>query len=270
MQIEPILERLRRKVHLRNHPSHWPEQMDRFHFLELDGLFHVEYYGDSSGIDEMLTELSRENVAPVIASIQIGGPDEGANGTKNWDLTLLATSAATFANLRYLIVEQTRPTDHNCRIIGRNYYEEDGMLAEIASKAPMLTQLTVPSAPSSAFFDVNLEHLECLNVDAGYETQDFILNLSQSTNLPRLRYLEWGEYHGLPTREWLEKCTPFAHYQSLFRSEAFRLVKAFVFRNPVCSEAELAELQTMRPDLQILVVRSTGEYVRIARRSPSA
>lgn len=65
--------------------------------------------------------------------------------------------------------------------------------------------------------------------------------------------------------DWRGQCTPFAHYQSLFQSEAFHSVKVFVFRNPVCSEVELAELKAMRPDLQLQVVRSTSEYVRIAR-----
>jgi hypothetical protein len=268
MQIEPVLERLRRKVHLRNDPSLWPEQIERFQFLELGGLFHVEYYGVSSDIHEVLTEISGEGVAPAIASIRIGGGDEGVNGTKAWDLTPLATIAATFANLRYLLIEQNRPTDHNRSIIGETY-EEAGILAKIASKAPMLTQLTAPSAPSSAFFSVGLERLEYLSIDAGFDTQDFILHLSQSTNVPHLRYLEWGEYCESYMNDWRKKCTPFAHYQSLFRSEIFRSVKVFVFRNPVCSEAELAELKAMQPDLQMLVVRSTSEYVRIARQSPS-
>lgn len=193
MQIESILERLRRKVHLRNDADLWPEQIERFQFLELGGLFHVKYYGNSFRVHEVLMAISREDVAPAIASIRIGGDDQGTNGTKEWDLTPLAASAATFTNLRYLLVEQNRPTDHNKSIIGK-IYEETGILAKIARKAPILTQLTAPSAPSSAFFDVTLEHLEYLSIDAAYDTQDFILNLSQSANLPRLRYLEWGEY----------------------------------------------------------------------------
>jgi hypothetical protein len=171
----------------------------------------------------------------------------------------LPAAAAAFANLRYLYVQQTQPGDHNRTIIGD--YEECGVLADIAAKAPMLTGMTVPSAPSREFFSVGLQRLAYLNVDAGYDTQDFILNLSQSVSFPNLTCLEWGEYCESYMDDWRDRCTPFDNYKALFASEAFRRVQRFVFRNPVCSDAELADLKAMQPKLQMLVVRSTSGYV---------
>jgi hypothetical protein len=260
MQIEGILDGLRREIHLLNNPDLPPDQIQRLHFLELGGLFHVEYYGEAGeALDMFMTGISNQAVAPAVASIRISGPDEGINGTRGFVLAPLPTAAAPFANLRYLHVQQTQPSDHNRTIIGD--YEECGVLAEIAAKAPMLTGMTVPSAPSREFFGVGLEHLAYLNVDAGYDTQDFILNLSQSTAFPNLTCLGWGEYCESYMDDWRDRCTPFDQYKSLFASEAFRPVRRFVFKNPVCSDAELAELKAMRPDLQMLMVRSTGEYV---------
>lgn len=263
MQIERILDALRREIHLFNSPDLAPDQIQRLHFLELGGLFHVEYYGEAGGeaFDMFATGISNQAVAPSIASIRISGPDEGINGTRGWAVSLLAAAAVPFANLRYLHVQQMQPTDHNRTIIGTDY-EECGVLAEIAEKAPMLTALTVPSAPSREFFGVGLPHLAYLNVDAGYDTQGFILNLSQSAGYPNLECLEWGEYCESYMDDWRDQCTPFDHYKSLFGSDAFRPVRRFVFRNPVCSDAEIAQLKAMRPDLQMRVVRSTGEYVR--------
>ena len=45
------------------------------------------------------------------------------------------------------------------------------------------------------------------------------------------------------------------------RLEAFRSVRRFVFRNPACLPAELVELKSLRPDLQVLVVRWSQQYV---------
>jgi hypothetical protein len=66
---------------------------------------------------------------------------------------------------------------------------------------------------------------------------------------------------------WRGNCTPFAHYRDLFRSDAFRSVTRFVFKNPACTASELAELQSLRPDVSMLVVRGSHENV-YNQRSP--
>jgi hypothetical protein len=267
MEVDRALDRLRQLVHGSNDPEppRDPQYTQRFQFYELGGLFHVEFYGepwweDGEVYSQVMAGISSDPIAPAIASLRLGGPDEGANGTKNWDLTALATTNATFANLQYLLIEQNRPGNHNCSIVAKDKaYDEEGVLAEIVRRAPKLGRLMSPSAPSREFFDVDLPSLGHLNVDAGYDSQDFILNLSQSASLPRLRQLDWGECNVSSMND--ERSTPFAHYQALFRSKAFRQVTSFVLRNPSCSTAELAELKAMRPDLQMLVVKCTQKYV---------
>jgi hypothetical protein len=265
MSIKSALERLQADIHALNEPESSVVYMQRLNFMEVGGHFHIEFYGDPSGAgySQAVEKIAKTPISSAIASIRLSGPDIGANGTKNWCLTPLADSPAIFANLRHLSIEQIQPADHNRTVIG-DIYEEDGVIAKISRKAPGLTELTIPSAPNSEFFDVKLESLAYLNVDAGYDTQNFILNLSQSAGFPSLRCLQWGEFCETYTKDWRESCTPFHDYQALFRAEAFRSVKCFIFKNPVCSVSELAELQSIRPDLQILVVRCSQEYLRRA------
>lgn len=262
MSLDGALDELRRAILALNDPKLPAQCIERFQFADVAGQLHVDFYGLSWGgaYSLFMAGIASEPIASAMASVRISGPDEGANGTRNWDLTVLANSAAAFPKLRSLHIEQGRPADHNRTIVAADY-DEAGVLAEVARRAAHLVELTTPSAPSKEFFATDLPSLEYLNVDAGYDTQDFILNMSRSSRLPRLRCLEWGEYCETHMKDWRERCTPLDHYRALFGSGAFRPVRRFVFRNPTCSPAELAELKSLRPVLQLLLVRWSKEYV---------
>jgi len=265
MGLDGALDALRKAILVRNDPERSPQYIQRFHFVDVRGELHIEFHGLSWGdaYSQSMAAVASEPIASAMVSVRIGGPDQGANGTRDWDLTQLADTAAAFPKLRSLCIAQNRPADHNRTIVGSgSLQKEGGVLAEIARKAPHLVELTTPSAPSKEFFTVGLPSLAYLNVDAGYDTQDFVLNLSRSSGLPQLRSLEWGEYCETYMESWREQCAPLDHLRALFASEAFRPVRRFVFRNPACSSAELAELKSMRPDLQLLVVRWSAQYVR--------
>lgn len=150
----------------------------------------VDFYGDPSGESYfgLLETLAHPEVANSISSIDLRGPDTGANGTRNWDLSILAESATTFPILRRLCIEQTKPADHNQTIVAKEY-GEDGVLARILAKAPALEVLVTPSAPNSEFFSIGLHSLEHLSVDSGYDHQNFIANLAGSSCFPKLRSL---------------------------------------------------------------------------------
>jgi hypothetical protein len=265
MSIMSALKRLRADINASNKRNTSVAYMERLNFWQVGGHFHIEFYGDPEGESyyKTLEKIAEDPVASAVASICLGGPDRGANGTRSWNLEPLARPSANLPNLRHFSVQQIRPTDHNRTIIG-DIYEEDGVIAKIARKTPNLTELIVPSAPNSEFFGVKLKKLAYLNVDAGYDTQNFIRNLSQSAGFRNLKCLEWGEYCETYMDGWRQLCTPFEDYQALFSSEAFPNFQRFVFKNPVCSEGELAELKSLRPDIQILVVRGSDEYVRRA------
>lgn len=224
-------------------------------------MFHLDFYGDcfEESYEDHLTTLARPDLAACLRSLILRGPDEGANGTKNWNLDPLLSTDTSFPELETFSIQRNQPGDHNRSIIGADY-EEAGVLAQLLSKSPRLRELTVPSAPDAEFFRVGERPLRSLTVDAGYDTQGLISNLAQSSCFPELRNLEWGEYHETCVDDYLSNCTPLEDYRALFQSKAFATVNRFVWRNSVCTDDEIRELQAVKPDLQLLVVRYSSEY----------
>ena len=223
---------------------------------------HLDFYGEpfSEAFTDLLETLSKPDVAACVQSLTLRGPDEGANGTKNWNIEPLLANDVAFPQLDSFTIQLAQPGDHNRSIVA-DTYDEDGVIARLVKQSPQIRHLTVPSAPNAEFFKTGIRPLQFLSVDAGYNTQEFISNLSVSDSFPELRCLEWGEYNETYMENWQTSCTPFADYDRLFRSAAFASVKRFVWRNPVCSAQQINELKGFRPDLQLLVVRYESEYV---------
>jgi hypothetical protein len=258
-----LLSELQSRIAQRADGDRPPEYINRLCVTTLGGQFHLDFYGDPFGEDyqEVLAAVASPEVAPRVRSLTFRGPDEGSNGTRNWDLSPLAESDAVFPHLRSVSVEQTKPADHNRTIVAAGY-DEDGVLARLLAKAPELESLVTPSAPSADFFQVGERPLAFLSVDAGYDHQGFIRVLARSSCFPGLRCLEFGEYNEAYMDDYAARCTPFDDYRELFGSAAFKPVGRFVWRNPACSAARVAKLRATRPDLQLLVVRTSAEYVR--------
>jgi hypothetical protein len=236
--------------------------LDRLCITKVGTLVHLDFYGDPFGesFEELLDALVDQHVASAIASLDIRGPDEGSNGTRNRDLTQLAEGPTSFPNLRRLSIEQTKPADHNRTIVARTY-EEDGVLGRILAKAPALEVLVTPSAPNADFFRVGLRPIVQLSVDAGYDHQRFIANLAESSCFPDLRSFEFGEYNETYMEDFSSRVTPFTDYRKLFQSSAFASVKVFRWKNPVCSPAEMANVKSFIGGRQILVVRWSAAWL---------
>jgi hypothetical protein len=225
-------------------------------------LFHLDFYG--SPFDESYWDLLEMLGVPAVAerlrAVWLRGPDEGANGTRNWDLEPLVAGPVLFPNLELFSIELTVPAHHNRTIVAA-VYEENGVLARLLASSPRLRSLTVPSAPDATFFETAPRPLSFLSVDAGYDTQQFARRLSRSSCFPDLYCLEWGEYNETYLDDWQSRCTPLEDYRELFQSAAFSGVKRFVWRNPLLTNDEIRQLKSDRRDLQLLVVRTSSEYV---------
>jgi hypothetical protein len=239
----------------------------RLSVVEVTGSFHVDFFGSpfEETYEALCTELRRSEVATALASLTLRGPDEGMNGTCNWNLFGFMSKKAQFPVLRSLSVQQNGPSNHN-RIVVASEYEEGGILGRILQASPVLDTLVVPSAPDASFFEVQNHPLRNLNVDAGYDAQNFVANLADSSAFPKLHCLEFGEYNETYMEDFASKCTPKADYARLFSSPAFASVAAFTWRNPLLSAEEIAELRNLcqRKDLQFRVVRFSAEYVKRA------
>ncbi len=226
-------------------------------------VFDVDFWGDALGesFAELMEAVASPVVAPALRSLTLRGPDEGANGTRNWDLTELVGGEAEFPRLEAVTIQQNGPGDHNRSIVARSYSEE-GVLASLLAAAPNLRVLVSPSAPSGEFFRSRNGSLGYLSLDAGYDAQDFILNFARKNCFPSLYSLEWGEYNETYMDDFEEHVTPLEHYTELFRSGAFSSLRAFTWRNPQVSNADLRALRTLcSSDIQFKVVRFASEYV---------
>ena len=137
-----------------------------------------------------------------------------------------------------------------------------GVLAKILAKSPALEVLVTPSAPNADFFQVGTRALEYLSVDTGYDHQKFIANLARSSCFPKLRLLEFGEYHETYMKDFSAHLTPFADYRELFASPAFAGAKSFHWRHPRCSPEEMAEVKSLKKDCQVLVVQWSAEWIQ--------
>lgn len=254
---------LQRAIEARAAPDRDASFVDRLCVTKVGNLAHLDFYGDPFGesFGEVLDILGESAIATSVASIELRGPDEGSNGTRNWDLSTIAESTASFPNLKRLCIEQTKPSDHNRTIVGRTY-KEDGVLAKILAKAPALEVLVTPSAPNGDLFGVGRRVIEYLNVDTGYDHQGFIANLARSTCFPKLRSFEFGEYSETYMEDFSTHLTPFSDYRELFISPAFATVKVFQWRNPACSQVELAEIMNLKKSCQVQVVRWSAEWLR--------
>lgn len=104
MSAQKALERLRAEiVRLCKNAVH-PAAVERLDFRAHGDRFHVFFFGSPFGEPYGLTieALSANPIANCLLSFSLDGPDEGSNGTRNWDIAGLATSAVPFPALRHL------------------------------------------------------------------------------------------------------------------------------------------------------------------------
>ncbi|MGG6344951.1 hypothetical protein ACQ5SA_17075 [Stenotrophomonas indicatrix] len=248
----------------------WEALQERVTVAPLYGGLHVEFFGNpwEEPFAWTLACLSDPRVADAVMSLSFTGPDEGANGTREWEFTALLDSDVRFPRLRSLSIRPTEPADHNMSLVQRagTIMEEDGEIARFVSKAPHLSELVVPNAPDPAFFEVPLPHLHSLRIGGGSDTQRFIDNLVASRNLPALGLLDFSEstelqFSWADARE-PDAVTSFAAYERLFASDAFDALHTFRLRNSALDVAQLQTLQGMRPRLSFMVIQAaTGGYV---------
>jgi len=240
-----------------------PSSRPRLSIVRTGDLLHVDFYGSpfEEAFETVCTALCDDEVAPVLASVSLRCPDQGMNGTCSFGLEALVNRRSSFPALQSLSLQQNTPETHNRIVIGE--YEEGGVLGTLLKAAPALESLVAPSAPDRSFFELPNQALRYLNVDSGYDTQNFIAHLAESSSFPKLEHLEFGEYNETYMDDFASHCTPKDDYRRLFTSPAFGSVRFFRWRNPVFSREEIAELRALCPQkgLQFQVVRCSAESI---------
>lgn len=258
------LSELQSRVADRSDPGYPLDFQERVLFAPLGPGWHVEFYGSpfEESFSDFLRSISRPEVANRLVGLTFDGPDDGSNGTKDWNFRPLLDEKPVFSKLSALSVARTLPEHHNQSVVAEGGYDEAGQIAELLACCPVLEHLTVPSAPSATFFQQGERPLKELRVHAGYDTQDFIWNLARSFCFPELRDLELGNFDQSIVEQGLGEVPPFKHYRAFFLSPASASLRQCTLRNTLLTEDELGQLRQMRPSCSLVTIQSTARRHR--------
>lgn len=224
-----------------------------------DDLLKIYFYGiDSRKI--VMDFLSSQDVAQKLKYINFDSPDEGANGTNNFDFSALIENKEIFPNLKDFSVRLTQLEDHNQTIVGETY-EEDGQIAQLINKMPNLLSLKIPSAPNSNFFKLENHPLQHLIVQTGFDSQNFILNFSESSCFSKLRYFDFTDFQDNSIENWKDECVPFEHFVKLFNSKAFNSIHLIVLRNVNLTNEQITELKSLQKNISFKLIKTSSNYI---------
>jgi hypothetical protein len=239
-----------------------PDYCSRLSVADLGGGLVVDYRGSEyDGWGEFLDLLGRPGIAPHIVQLRISGPDEGANGLKEWDFAPLIEAGPDFSRLRAFQVAISDPGDHNQACI------TDDQLPALIARMPALRTLELPQAPEPGFFALDLPQLRRIRTGGDWRTRGFIGHLAEATRLIALGFIDFTDSSApfmslkpAPTPEWAS--TPFADYARLFRSPVLERARGIRLRNAKLTEAEYRALAAIRPKCQFsVVIEPTHVYV---------
>lgn len=212
----------------------------------------VEYYGHCHS-DEKSWELVQKvlvdpKVAPFIAVLRFSGPDEGANGNREWDFSVLLDHSKTFfPALVSLEIQTTQTQMHNKITVCED------QLVPLLKLFPKVRELVIPQCPTPDFFSLKFKHLSGLTLGMSFQTHQFIRHLANSRNLPALTKIDFSDSAAFtlktkPSAGW--GATAFEDYEYLFNSAFFNQVGVFFIRNAQLTKAQFQTLEKRRPDCQ--------------------
>jgi hypothetical protein len=232
----------------------FPDYRSRLLVTDLGGTLAVEYYGAEyeEAWETALGAIGHAEVAPTIALLRISGPDQGANGLREYDFAPLLALRPTFSNLLDCYIRPTDPGDHNASAV------KDDQLPRLLAGMPRLRTLTLPQAPEPAFFDLDLGELRMITTGMEWRTRGFIEHLSAARRLGSLTMLDFTDSSApwLSTKpqsaDW--SSTPASHYERLLQSDVGTRLRGLRLRNAKLTEADYRRLQAIRPELQFSVV----------------
>lgn len=223
------------------HPWHC-----RLDAVESHGSLGVEYRGeyelcfdDGSTVailHDLLGLLASDGVSPRLRSFAYSTDAAlAANGTYSIVIDPLLARGRRFPKLTRFALDQGEG-EHGYKILasaldgGDGFYDEAGALAKLLERGPGLRELVTPSPPSPEFFLGDPHPLQSLDVDAGFGHEDFIRHLSGCSRFPDLRRLAFTDYRQRYRKDWRERTTSFADYESFFASGISRRLESVALR----------------------------------------
>jgi hypothetical protein len=225
----------------------------RLMVADLGGALAVHYFGeDSEAFDAVAKLLAKQDIAEHIVSLRIDGPDQGANGSREWRFDPILKAKPCFAILRDFWIRPTATSDHNFSIV------EDGQLSPLLALMPELTDMTAPNAPDGQFFETRHPKLKSIKIGMEWRTHGFIHNLAEARSLPNLTLLDFSDSlapflaYDQQKPEW--DSTPFDDYCALLKSPVGQKLRMLRLRNTRLTKAQFEELQSLHKNLQFSVI----------------
>jgi hypothetical protein len=209
-------------------------------------LFSLDYqtcwnddYSSEHGVLPIFYILSQPEYAGRINKISIAAEDEGVNGTQNWELNSLLENDALFDNLEEFILPLNDAENHHRKIVTNDdSYDEKNALGLLLDKAKNLKKLVAPSAPEPKFFERKSHGLKELNLQSGYDHQNFIANLSKSTCFKDLTSLTFRDYAETYMDDYKDSCTKFDDYLALVNSDTLPSLKSITLIDTVLDKKQ--------------------------------
>jgi hypothetical protein len=216
--------------------------------------FHLEFRGQSmlEQFEVFMRSLTDPLIANNLLSLRVSGEDDGANGVRFWDVSSLLNSDIVFPKLTEVFFEPSELSWHNTPTILCNGSLNEGLVAPLVAKMPLLRSLTVPSCPEPSFFELPLPNLRELRVVCGFRNFGLFKNLALP-KAPRLRHVE---FHDVGPDAWHfpEQRTPFEDILNYLLSPSAASLGALVFTNGGFSEEQQKQLHLARPKMKCIFV----------------
>ena len=230
---------------------------------EVDGLGDIAFFGApfENIFTDFCSTVSRPDGAATLRSRILRAPDRGLNGTCNRDLTQFVDPVESCPNLLTCVVEQNKPGDSHRGIIGADY-TENGVLGRLLHKAPILDSLISPTVPDAGCFATHHAALRYLDVDTGYNTQQYIGHFAEKPCFSQLYTLAFGAYN----ETYMQHCPPGGtsceDCRRLVQAPHVAGLRLFVWRNSIRSDAEIEEVRALlpAPDLPLKMILYSANY----------
>lgn len=242
-------------------------EYEKLSFVEFDGLFDIRYFGGGRPDDnEIFGDLLNLLVANpcLVRSLHLAGPDEGANGLKEWRLEPLADCGQAFVQLIDFQVQLYELGDHNIPVLGAVDQDEKNLatLLNLLGKLPNLLTLSIPEVPGAGFEEVLSRHLRVLRVQAVNDHRSFIKSLAAlpldfSLDFTDTVFIEKTGAPDLPAT--FGKPTPFQDYQALMGHKRLPSRWHWKLRESSLTKSQLFELQNTNRDVQFLHIPTKRE-----------
>lgn len=234
---------------------------NKLSFSESAGLYDIHYFGagepDYCFLFRELLDLIASHPKSV-RSLHFSGPDQGANGLKEWRFDRLAECEEPFENLIEFRVQLFELGDHNIPVLGavdRDTINSE-MLLLLLGKMPSLLSLAIPDVLPQGFESVLAKTLRWLRIQAVWDHRRFIHNLA---DIPFEFSLDYTDTIFLDNSdpapaisETYGKSTDFKDYKKLLSTETLPSGWHLKLRESTLTKAQLFKLQNLNRQIQLL------------------